>query len=1003
MIGVSQTGPRAAQLLSCEFENKDVEYEEVAAISNVLKIYNNSTKEFNIRVKVTVPGGWRSLNDPEKSIQLPAKDTVYVPVRLLGNSRRTRGGIKYNISAVVTIVETGQVITNTFMAGKPKISNMKMEVQPGSRLYFPNGKNFLPFKVELINDGNERQDMLLSVTKTSNDVMITDSVGKFLQKKFTQLSIKPYNDTLLPFGVALLTEVRNQRRIDTYGYKFDITEKSRQHTVYLKAIEPMVGGANSTDAKGISKSRISKTLEFIKLNNNKRVNDFDGDVLPLSVLANVNQLFNQQPVMNLSLNGRKRLNEKSYVSYLMQNTFSYYKYSNNSYKSAFGQVGYFHEKGSIQFGNGVQLSLPQVRSIGNSGAGLAATYLIKTGHKIGFFYSSKRGALTDFAAGSYNLGYSGTFGKIVTGLGLSLSNASLKYRTQLLSLGVNMPIGKNQTFNFRTSLERYQSASNVYVGQLFSVNYGISYLQRKANSRIQFTYHKLPDFLTGSDSIVNKPLFNLGLFNNFAIRKYFTIKTQHNYYSNPIFDADTQMYRKNILFSNLIFFGLDKRKKNMLVPGMYVNYSEYFAQRLISQGLQFNISKSDPQENLRLGLTIKGGFNRLLSHPQYGLFFTSQINSFVTYKTLNLNARYFYGPQSQFDVISSLSRQSKYSQVLFLSAGHQYQFKNKHFVFENTMSYNYTYINLRQNVSLFSQLFYFAQGGWRFNFNLNFNYNVSDNIRFTYDPAAQGQYQAESGTNKQKTKSVQFGFGVKKDLGIPLPKKIAKRKYTTCQFKAFLDINGNRMFDKDEAPLENVIVRLDDYEAQTDINGELSFENIQMGKYRMQVLSLENLGAWFPIKSDSIDITGPGINYVPFTRGVQILGTVEVNREKFSAGMRENLDVSRIKIFLIDSAGRSVTTLTDKEGNFNFYLPYGNYTLRFDESVLGAEFELSQNDVPVQLYSGMESFYHSFYIVERKRKVKTKKFGADGTVIQDSQKTEGSDSPVENDNQKRKK
>lgn len=987
--------------LSCDFSEKEVEYEEVAALSNVLKIYNKTSKALTIKLKVIAPAGWKSVGNADKQYSIESHDTLFLPVRLLANTQRVKGGFKYNIMAAVTVVENGQVVTSSFVAGKPKIVSMKMEMRPGNRLYFLNGRSFIPFKVEMINDGNERQDMLLTLNKIGNDVMITDSLGKFLQKKYTQLSVKAFSDTLLPFGLALLSEVRNQRRVDTYGYIFDQDDRARQHTVFVKAIEP--GPApQSDDKKATSKARISKTVEFIKLNSNRKVSEFNGDVFPLTVMANLNQLFNQQPVLNVTMNGRKIIDQKSYLTYFTQNTFSYYKITEQSYRQAFGQFGYFHEKGSVQIGTGVQLSMPQVRTLGTSGLGFSGNYIVAKGHKIGASFSNKSGTALNLKNSTYNLAYSGNFKKIVSGVGISVSHNNSQYRTGIASFGISAPIGRIQTISLRGSYETYKTDSTTYKGILLSANYGIRYLKDNANSRIQFMYHKMPGFIAGNDSLATKPMINAGVFNTFQIKKLLTINAQHNYFDNPIYDPRTVRYQNNKFLSNLIFVGFIKRSRTNVVPAIYLNYSQYFQQNLLAQGLQFNISRSDIEKNVRIGLTLKGGFNKLLSHPNFGTFFTSQINSFANYKTWNLNMRYFYGPQSQFDVLSTLSRNTKYSQVMFVSVGNQYQFKNKHFILENTFSYNYVYLNLRQTTSIFSQFYYFAQGGWRFNLNFTCNYNVSDNIKYTYNSSAAGNYQSETAGEKQKDLTVQFGLGIKKELGVPLPKKLVKHKYTTARFKAFLDLNGNRQFDSDEAALENIVIRLNDYEAQTDANGEAAFVNLQMGNYQLQILNLESLGAWFPIKNDSIDINNPGLNYVPFSRGVQIAGNVELNREKFSAGMKGNIDVSRIKIFVIDTAGKTITTLTDKQGEFTFYLPYGRYIIRFDESVLGQEFELAENDVALQLVSGIENYYHTFFITERVRKVKTKKFGADGQVIQEQSGGSGGGTGSNQDNENRK-
>lgn len=982
----AQTEVKPFQAMSCSFEVADVEYSEITAVSNVLKVCNRGKRPLSFKFKVTVPGGWKSLTNIEKIWTLGENDSIFLPVRLIGSSLRARGGVRYSISAILSVIETGQMLTASFMAGKPRLSNMKMEIHPGSRIYYPNDKVFMPFSVELINDGNERQDIVLSLFKRGEDVILTDSLGKFLKKNYREVSLKPYSDSLLPFGLTLLTEVRNRKRLDCWSYEFDPTERARRHTVFLKAIEPTPGQSIAMDNLN-QKTRIGKTVDFVKLTSVKKVNPFDVDALPLSVLANVSQLFNQQPFVNLMMNGRKTIDEKSYATYFFQNSLAYYQQSNQSFRSAFAQLGYFHDRGSVQIGTGVQLNLPQVRNLGNNGPGLAAIYVVKPGHQVGISYSNNRGEFGKLKAANLNIGYSVRYRRILGGLGFAISNNSALYRSNLVSGGISTPLNRFQSIGIQASLENYTYKSQNSSGFLVAANYSINYFKQEASTRIQAQYHKLPAFLTGVDSIQNKPLFNAGLYNSFRVKKLITIQSQHNYFNNPIFSPLSSSYQRNTLLSNLVFFYSVKKRKTMLIPGFYMNYSEYFSQRLLSEGLQLNLTGAEQAANFRMGLTLRGGFNRLLSHPIYGTFFTAQINSFITCRTWNVNARYFYGPQSQFDVLSTLSRQARYSQILFLSVGNQYQFRNKHFILENTASYNYVYINMRQTTSLFTQVFYYAQNGWRFNFNFNVNYNVAESIRFVYDPAAKAKYEKENGSSLQKNFSLQFGIGVKKDFGIPLPKKLYKKKFTNAAFKVFMDVNGNRQFDKEESALENVIVRLNEFEAQTDLNGDLSFQNVALGRYRLQVFSLDNLGAWFPVYTDSIDLTGPTLNLIPFTRGVQIMGNVEMSREKFSAGMNGKLDISRIKIFVLDSTGHMLTTLTDQRGDFNFYLPYGSYTLRFDETILSTDFELAQNDIQVLLSGGMESFYHTFYIVERKRRIKSKRFDENGTVIEENKNT----------------
>jgi hypothetical protein len=177
-----------------------------------------------------------------------------------------------------------------------------------------------------------------------------------------------------------------------------------------------------------------------------------------------------------------------------------------------------------------------------------------------------------------------------------------------------------------------------------------------------------------------------------------------------------------------------------------------------------------------------------------------------------------------------------------------------------------------------------------------------------------------------------------------------------------------------------VVLRMNDYEVITDENGMASFINMAFAKYRMQVFPLVDMGSWFPNVSDSADVCGPDLMYVPFSKGVQVYGGVELDREAYTGELFDKLDISRFKIYMVDSIGRTFSSITDNKGNYNFYVPYAKYTLKFDDKVLGSSFYLAENDIKLDLTSGIESYYHNFLIIEKKRRVKKKIFNADGSV-----------------------
>jgi hypothetical protein len=101
-FGGAQTDVNPFQALSCSFEVADVEYSEITAVSNVLKVRNRGKRALSFKFKVTVPGGWKSLTNTEKIWTLGENDSIFLPVRLIGSSLRARGGVRYSISAILS-------------------------------------------------------------------------------------------------------------------------------------------------------------------------------------------------------------------------------------------------------------------------------------------------------------------------------------------------------------------------------------------------------------------------------------------------------------------------------------------------------------------------------------------------------------------------------------------------------------------------------------------------------------------------------------------------------------------------------------------------------------------------------------------------------------------------------------------------------------------------------------------------------------------------------------
>ena len=77
-------------------------------------------------------------------------------------------------------------------------------------------------------------------------------------------------------------------------------------------------------------------------------------------------------------------------------------------------------------------------------------------------------------------------------------------------------------------------------------------------------------------------------------------------------------------------------------------------------------------------------------------------------------------------------------------------------------------------------------------------------------------------------------------------------------------------------------------------------------------------------------------------------------------------------------------------------MPYGEYILSMDEEVIGDRFYIAQNHIPMDLYDGMDGFYQSFFIIEKRRTVKKKRFNEKGELIMVEEVDGGADRNTNN-------
>ena len=983
---------RSKKQLSCAFLNRDLVINQSQAISNVLFIINLDEKPYEFYMEVSSPAGWRTLTSNTKTYQLAPGDSIFVPVRLVPNITTMKGGARYSINLFLVEVEGKGLSMASFFVSRPRKVNWEMKVQPQSRVYFLNDEYTVPVDIYLANNGEDAQDVNLSWKVLGRGLTLRqDSTRK--NKNYVDFSLRSEEDTTFKFNADISTPDRNFRRIDTESYRPVSAFDARKYSIYFKAIEPLsvkTGSKDSTLPEKAQRVRLNSSVELVKLSDKFTANQFGSAVIPVTWYGNVFNVLGAQPIATNLLRANLNLPNNTFLYANLQHAFSFYSPSQRTVRNLQGNLAYFSPKLDAMIGQAAFLREPMIQGVGgvvNTGAGVRADYRVLPYLSIGAFYSQGPRLIT-VEPQSQNFGistgYKSLDKKFQAGIGYTRSEFSAQSSTMNnIAGGARYKLNKDHVFGARYAQIIRTNNIGMPTQTLTTANnwmatYNGRFLDQRLVQNVSFLNRK--NLFIGQENF-GRTLYGrsqtfwrgdkvgLGLGTGYVQTESFYSGRSHNLIQIP-----------TTLSINFV-----RARKIIVLPSIYYNYSQDDLGRLHQRGLNFNASYFNYEKNLRAGAGIFGGYNKYIdSIASYPETFNANVFLMGAYRSLSANVRYVYGHMILNSIRAFHHNPTRYPQYIFTNINKQHTFKNTHFVGELALNHSWNNITYSHNLSLTPQLFFFTNSGWRFNAMVFYNFNA----RNTEKAIEFYQFQGTAGRIPEPDERMQYNtnfnlsFGVRKEFGIPVPKRFRKVFFTDATFVVFLDFNGNGIMDSDEVPLENVVIRLNGNEVLTNKDGTGTFTNLQQEKYEYKITPLTDMGGWFTKSMDSLEITTSRQYYVPFTRGVKIIGNIIMDREKFSADIRADLDLSQIRIFAMDSLGNTYSTLTDVNGEYSFYVPFGTYRLNLDENILSDRFMLGQNNIPLELEEGMDSFYQSFFIIEKKRTVRKKRFNGNGEQIE---------------------
>jgi len=724
-------------------------------ITNALSVKNNKKETIKFSVEVVFPSSWKKIGAAETIYEVNSGDSIIIPIRIIPNNN-TKDGSTVNIQALIVDQDLILLSDASFKVLRKKELKWKLDSDNGDKIYFPIQDSIVPFNVRVLNEGNEKIDLLLSKKQLGNKIKIDDAIEDPQHREYNELQLDPTADTTLNFTATLNDDFNSSKRIDVENYNPGALNDEARNTLFFQS-----SLSNNTDIKNFSGS---KRLDFIRLSDESTINPYGSATIPLIVDANTYNILGIQPVTRLDLRGTTMLSNEAVVSYQTQTNFTSYQYDNSLTDNLFYRLSYTTKRGDVQIGN----ISGGINMIPITGRGISSSYFIKPNLRVGAFFVK-----SNFSSDDNSSAYGGfvryKLNKLFT---TTIQSGHTTHPSSSENTYVNITNSlhflKTQQVSFGYSISRNTNlvSKDVKTGNSISAGYAGTYFKSKLYTTLRGT------MFSGNYGNNGLPATNFSHRSGFRGGKNWSILLQNtlNIYQQRIYVNTIEDTISNFANYNQLFFNFSK-KNSRYMPSVFYNKTELNNLTILYRGAGFDYSYNADQANSRVAISIRGGYNRLPDYRDINDYFTMQVSATAQKNTLTFNGRYNYGPQYVTDP-SQIYGYFKYPQSIFLSMNKQILPRNRRFVVQTSGNYSYMNQFNRHTAGVYPEVYYFSTTKWRFKLGLGYSMSVSKT-----DKTIQS-YQGESAANFVDKKVVTQNFfmncGVRKEFGIPVPKSCRK-------------------------------------------------------------------------------------------------------------------------------------------------------------------------------------------------------------------------------------
>ena len=956
--------------VTVQFRQSQSNFKTNELATNMLKVVNGTDKNLGFYLELNLPQGWTSIKSTDVLYKLNAGDSMFIPVKIAVNNHE-QGNINYLITAsLLSQANHVQFASATWFVQLTMESNWVATVDK-TEAYFTNNSDTASFSITVQNTGNSVEWYTVKFLPNYQlQVLNTDMTVE--APSFFNFSLVPGTDTVMQFVVRSKPLQKNDYRDhDADEYRKESSEKFPLRI------------AVQSQPKDLSHGRTWKTtVDFRRNSSEAQFNPYSRIVLPLTMELRMDNLFEQSTALSLNLYGNARLSMGRSLSYRYQSFFSQQYYNEKAFKGNYHYLGYFTPKSFIEIGN--------ITGWGNfgytpSGRGARGEYAFGK-NKFGLLYIQNPDLFLGVTSRTAGVHHELDLKKFSWVNYYQQSwNDFNKVNGNLFVTGANLQVRNQHIFSARTGLsnENYYGAAVPFSKRGYGGSLNYSGTIRDFSVYLNSNYGS--KYYTGYRGITS-----LNYAATYRVDKKHAWTVTNSFYKQDPAYFDQQGNRLRSFRSRSdkyeLRYSISNSQNNYSVRAAY--YDDNFLNiHYQTRGIGFDFHPASKSE-MRFVANAFGSYVKL---PDFKIpdYFTAQVRSSLRYKSLTTNIRYNYGPYQAYEHLRFATYRINHQSV-YLNGYYGFWLMENKVSVEPSLNYSYETLYKRSRFSFRPQVFYFAKSGWQFNMYGEFIYNSQKIINLDGNIHT---YTTEQQDETSRYEDLVFGVGIKKQFGIP----VTGKKYFTTGITIFKDLNGNGRQDKNEEAIENVLVSIKPVtvdstdhkfeglndrgeEVITDSKGRVTFRNLPRGMYKISAKPLMENSGWFPGMEQEILLDKTREIEIPFSHGVRIIGSITVDKSVFSNVRNKMPDLSRIRITAVDSSGKTISGLTGPNGQFEMYVPVGDYRVTINQKAIGDDYLIEQSTIPVSLMGGMDAYNISFHLRERERQVKVKKFGKDGEI-----------------------